>query len=226
MKTINLILHVTMVLLFCSTLAAAQTKIPYSPQQRQQRGEELESQLNVTESSAARRELAMIYAVIAGMDDPQKETTKKAQSYLEQATKSLPKDYELMAAYGSVLTMLARFETKTAKQLHYVKMGFRKMDRAIKKDPKNIGALLQRANNSLGLPVFLKRTHFAKKDFQQVLNLVGDSNGPAFKAMILFNLGLACDLLKDSKQAQTYWNQSAEMKAPFWSEKALAKLNQ
>jgi tetratricopeptide (TPR) repeat protein len=216
-----------MVLVLCCNAVwlMAQTSIPDTPEQRRERAMALEQTMKNQGTSAQLRELAMIYAVIAGLDDAQPATTQKAIGILEEAVKSNPDDAELTAAYGSVLTMLARFETSTAKQLHYVKKGFRMMDRAIKNDPTNIGALLQRANNSLNTPPFLQRTHFAKKDFQQVLDLVGDSRGPGFKAMILFNLGQAHEVLQDTEQARNYWRDAVKLKVPVWSDKAAVKLN-
>lgn len=207
------------------SLSFAQTAIPGTPEERKARSTELEKSLETESNPLQLRELAMIYAVIAGLDDFKKETVEKAERYLNPAVKENPGDYELMATHGSVLAMKAAFEKSSTRQMMYVKKGTRKMDRALKKDPDNIGALLQRGSNSLGLPVFLKRTHYAQKDFKHILDLVGDQKGPEFKAMILFNLGRAHALLKQQKPAMDYWTQAKRLGTKKWSKMAAEKLN-
>ncbi|NQU64836.1 MAG: hypothetical protein HQ517_11235 [SAR324 cluster bacterium] len=207
------------------SLALAQTSIPNTPQERETRSRALEKSLEIKTNPAQLRELAMIYAVIAGLDDFKKETVEKAERYLNPAVKENPGDYELMATHGSVLAMKAAFEKSSTRQMMYVKKGTRKMDRALKKDPDNIGALLQRGNNSLGLPIFLKRTHFAQKDFKHILDLVGDQKGSEFKAMVLFNLGRAHAMLKQQKMATNYWMQAKLLGTKQWSIMAAEKLN-
>lgn len=206
------------------SLSPAQTVIPDTAELRKQKIAELEAIIKTNDSTENWRQLAMVYAVVAGLDEPSAEMTKKADLVLNKATQNLPKDMELMAAHGSILTMYARFETETSKQLHFLKKGLRKMDRAIKKDPENIGALLQRGNNSLVLPPFLKRAHFARKDFQLILNLVGNSRGPVFRAMVQYNLGNAHALLNETKQAQSNWRAAKDLNVAVWSEKAANKL--
>ena len=220
----TLLILICCVMLLAASKIAAQTVIPDTAELRKARVHELEQ--NQANSPAELRELAMIHAVMAGLDNPTLEAATNAVKILEKAEKANPKDFELMSAHGSVLTMMARFQKKTAQQLRYTKKGFRKMDRALKKDPDNIGALLQRANNSLKTPVFLKRTHYAKRDFQRVLELVGDRKGPGFKAMILYQLGDACELMKEDDNAQQQWQKASQLNAGYWSEQALAKLNQ
>ncbi|MBU3914057.1 tetratricopeptide repeat protein [bacterium] len=212
------------VFVFAAISVFAQTSIPDSPEGRIAKVKELEKSIKTSKSPEILRELGMIYSVIAGTDNVEKETVHKAEKTLDKATQANPQDYELMAAHGSVLTMMAKFEIETSKQLRFVKSGTRKLDRALKKDPDNIGALLQRGGNSLGLPVFLKRTHFAKKDYQHVLDLVGDKQGPDFKAMVLFNLGRTHELLEEPEKAKEYWQKAKELNAPYWSKKAADKL--
>ena len=206
--------------------ADAQYDIPDSAEERAALAVKLEQQWEKTSDEKSLSYLAMVYSAIAGLDDGSRETAHKVEKYLSEASKSSPKDYELMAAHGSVLTMLAQFETKTANQLKYVKMGARKMDRAVKKAPRNIGVLLQRANNSLALPTFLNRTHYARKDFQAVLDIAGDTYGKDFRAMLLFHLGQAHNLMEEVDKAKEYWRQTVLLNVPNWSEKASNALSE
>ncbi len=222
-KPVVIILSLVAFLMNASVFA--QTAIPDTSEARLARAKGLEKSLEMNSQPGQLRELAMIYAVIAGLDDFKKETVEKAEQYLKPAVKENPGDYELMATHGSVIAMKAAFEKSSIRQMMFVKKGTRKMDRAVKKDPDNVGALLQRGNNSLGMPVFLKRTHIAQKDFQHILELVGDEKGPEFKAMILFNLGQAHSMLKQQKLAMKYWKQSKILGTTHWSELAAEKLN-
>ncbi len=225
MKPLSLfLLSLIWLMLFSVSAVNAQTVIPDTLEQRKSRVQDLEQQSDLDAQPAKLRELAMIHAVIAGLDEPTPEATVRAVKILERAEKTNPKDYELMAAHGSVLTMMARFQKKTSQQLRYTKKGFRKMDRALKKDPDNIGALLQRANNSLHMPVFLKRTHYARRDFKHILKLVDDKKDSNFKAMVMFQLGLAYELMDDGEAAKKQWQTAGQLKAGFWSDKALSKL--
>lgn len=225
MKFKQAIIVISLISCMVGKTVSAQTPIPDTAADRANRVQILEQSLEVKANPTFQRELAMIYAVIAGLDNFKKKTVDKAENYLKSAVKTDPQDYELMATHGSVLAMKAAFEKSSMRQMMYVKKGTRKMDRAIKKDPDNIGARLQRGNNSLGLPVFLKRTHFAQKDFEHVLSLVGSKKGPEFEAMILFNLGQTHSLLKQHKIAGNYWNRSKALNTAYWSKKAAEKLN-
>lgn len=218
--------YFVVMLLLCGWIstASAMIHIPDTPQERIKRVRQLEAKYKGDYQGETLKEIAMIYAIIAGTDDSSEETIHEADKLLAKACKRFPKDYELMATHGSVITMLANFQSNPAKQLHFVKKGTRKMDRALKRDPDNIGALLQRANNSLHMPPFMKRTHYAKRDFQHVLKLVGDRRGNSFKAMILFNLGQALEMMKEHDDAKKQWEQAAALKTPYWSKLASDKL--
>lgn len=224
-QILKFVLVLFMVVAAVTALVKAQTVIPNTVEERLSRAQQLMQDENLDSQPAKLRELAMIHSVIAGLDNPTLAATENAVALLKKAEKTNPGDYELMAAHGSVLTMMARYQKKTAQQLRYTKKGFRKMDRALKRDPDNIGALLQRANNSLNMPVFLKRAHYARRDFEHILELVGDKMGPGFKAMILFQLGQAHQLMKKNSKAEACWKMAVEMKAGYWSEKAGNALN-
>ena len=207
--------------------ATVQYPIPNSTEERAALATKLEQEWQKTNDGQSLTHLAIVYSAIAGLDDGSQETVRKAEKFLSEATGLFPKNYELMAAHGSTLTMLAQFETKTANQLKYVKKGARKMDRAAKKAPRNISVLLQRANNSLALPPFLNRTHYALRDFQAVLDIVGDKRGADFKAMLLYKLGQAYKIEEKPDMAKKYWQQVASLKnAPAWSAKAKESLEE
>ena len=205
---------------FAITVAAAPYQYPDSPEERAAVALELERKWEQTKEEKTLAHLAIIYSVIVGLDDRKQETVHKAEEYLNRAGNAFPKDYTLMAAHGSVLTMMAQFETKTANKLKFVKQGTRKLDRAVRKAPDNIEVLMQRGHNSLALPAFLNRAHFAQKDFQAVLKTVGDEKGPQFKAMLLYKLGKAYQITEDFDKAATYWKQAVQLDAPKWSAKA------
>lgn len=219
MKSKSLLLLILLVSIFAMVLSA-QNNIPDSATERAALALELEKKWSQNQNNNTLVHLATIYSVIAGLDNSEKETVHKAEKYLSKAVKVLPKNYDLMASHGSVLTMMAQFESKTGNQLKYVKLGTRKMDRAVKKAPGNIMVLMQRANNALNLPTFLNRAHFAQKDFKTILNIVGDKNGPVFKANVLYHLGKAYQITNDLDEAKEYWQQATQLSAPKWSAKA------
>jgi tetratricopeptide (TPR) repeat protein len=213
-------------ILVMNTNLFAQDHMPNTPEARWSLAMHLEKELEEKKEPKKEIELAILFGVIAGTDKNDQETTIKAEKLLSKASKANPKNYTLMATHGSVLTMLARYEKNQGKQLRYVKLGTRKLDRAVKRDPDNIGVLQQRANNSLNLPPFLNRTHFAEKDFQKILTLIGDKRGPEFKAMIQFNLGRTYEINQNSNKAKEYWQKAVNLNVPYWSEKAQKQLNQ
>jgi tetratricopeptide (TPR) repeat protein len=212
-------------ILVLNTNIFAQDHIPNTPEARWSLAMHLEKELEEKRVPKKEIELAVLFGVIAGTDKNDQETTVKAEKLLGKASKANPKNYTLMATHGSVLTMLARYEKNQGKQLRYVKLGTRKLDRAVKRDPNNIGVLQQRANNSLHLPPFLNRAHFAEKDFQKILILAGNKKSPEFKAMVHFKLGLAYEMTQKNKKAKEYWQKAANLNVPYWSEKAQEHLN-
>jgi len=100
---------------------------------------------------------------------PNQKSVEQSEMYLKKVVESRHEDYEAQAWLGSVITMKALFEKDSGKQTFYVKLGARKMDKAISKVPSNLIVRLIRANNSMELPVFLKRTRYAVTDFEYYL---------------------------------------------------------
>jgi len=103
--------------------------------------------------------------------DMQIANVKKGEKYLKKAAKLDPKDHETKAWLGSTITMKAPFVDDPGKKTLYVKMGSRKMDTAIRKQPDNLRIRLIRGFNSIEIPAFLKRTRFAVEDFNHYLTL-------------------------------------------------------
>jgi hypothetical protein len=110
---------------------------------------------------------------------PNKEQVEEGEKLLKQATQAEPKDAEALAWLGSIVTMKALFETDPGKQTFFVKLGTRSMDSAVTQAPDNLVVRLVRANNSMELPPFLKRTRFAVEDFDRYLALCQSAQCPA-----------------------------------------------
>jgi tetratricopeptide (TPR) repeat protein len=102
---------------------------------------------------------------------PSKAQVEQGETYLKKAAQLDPKDVQAAAWLGSIITMKALFETDPGKQTFFVKVGSRAMDQAVQRDPDNLVVRLIRANNSLELPPFLKRTQFAVEDYSRYLAL-------------------------------------------------------
>lgn len=102
---------------------------------------------------------------------PDKAMVEQGERYLKQASVAKPDDPETKAWLGSITTMKALFETDPGRQTLYVKLGARAMDSAVVAAPDNLVVRLVRANNSLELPPFLKRSRFAVEDYGHVLQL-------------------------------------------------------
>ena len=110
---------------------------------------------------------------------PNKEQVDEGEKLLKQATQAEPKDVEALAWLGSIVTMKALFETDPGKQTFFVKLGTRSMDSAVTQAPDNLVVRLVRANNSMELPPFLKRTRFAVEDFDRYIALCQSAQCPA-----------------------------------------------
>lgn len=88
----------------------------------------------------------------------------KAFKSLEKAYKLSPSDAEVLAYMGSAETLRARDDWFPITKIMGVNSGTAKIDDAVRKAPNNNIIRLVRANNSLALPSFFNRTHFAKED--------------------------------------------------------------
>lgn len=111
--------------------------------------------------------------------DPDPESLARGEAYLERAAELAPDDHQTAAWLGSLLTMKALVETDPGRQMFWVKLGTRKLDRAVRAAPDDLVVRLTRAYNSLELPAFLRRTRFAVEDFRHYLALCRDRDCPA-----------------------------------------------
>ncbi|PCI27996.1 MAG: hypothetical protein COB67_07330 [SAR324 cluster bacterium] len=229
--TLFFILAVTLVYSLSTALAATEVyqpilEIPSSAKQRKLLATQLESNFQQSQDALTIAQLGILYSVIAGYDDFSLKTVQKADRLLGLAVKKNLKNYELIAAHGSIIAMQASFvEGSTSATYRFLKKGFRKMDRAIKKAPNHIGALMQRGNNSLRLPKFLRRLHYAVKDFTKVLELLEGTQSLQFKSQVQYRLGEAYEKQKNKEMARKYWTMAANNKIPIWSARAQEKLN-
>jgi tetratricopeptide (TPR) repeat protein len=102
---------------------------------------------------------------------PNKTNVELGETYLKKAAQLDPKDVQIAAWLGSITTMKAIFESDPGKQTFLVKVGSRAMDQSVQRDPNNLVIRLIRANNSMELPPFLKRTQYAVEDYNHYLAL-------------------------------------------------------
>jgi tetratricopeptide (TPR) repeat protein len=138
-----------------------------------------------------------------------------AVKYLEQARALLSGNAEVLAYFGSARTMVARDSWNPITKVSAVFDGAKLIDTAVGKDPDNVAVRFVRANNSLRLPKFFNRRHYAKIDFQHLLKLAeGDRAmmfSPAMRAEIHFRLG---ELYKEEDQevlAKEHWSKAVEI---------------
>ncbi len=121
---------------------------------------------------------------------------------MEKAKKANPSDMELQAAHGSAVTMLGIYEKVGLKRVRYVEEGSILMDEAVRKDPENVGVLLQRASNSINLPTMFERSPFAIQDFKKILSMIDGKKDVRFKAKIVYQLGIAYELTNKLNKAK------------------------
>ncbi len=200
------------------------TIIPETKEKREHLVNALEARLKTKKDSDVLKEFAIIQAVIATENIRTKKQLEQAHRIIKEAIAVLPNDSELVAVQGSLITLNAQYVAQNSSQsMTYLKEGIDLMDKAVRQDPNNIGALLWRGLNSLNLPSFLDRKKIAIKDFEKINILVGNSFGPEFSAMIHFYLGNAYDQGKNKANAQQalyaehHWKKAVDLKAGYWS---------
>jgi len=153
---------------------------------------------------------------------------QEAVKYLRRANELMPDDYEVLAYLGSAKTMIARDSWNPIKKISYANEGIRLIDEAVYKDPDNIAIRFVRANNSLSLPKFFKRSDLAKKDLDYLLELSKrrkEDFTSEMMAEIYFHLGNICISEDNPIKAKEYWEKAAKT-APDskWGRKARGKL--
>ena len=154
-----------------------------------------------------------------------------AVKYLEQARAFLPGDAEVLAYFGSARTMVARDSWNPITKLSAVRDGAKLIDTAVARDPDNVTVRLVRVNNSLKLPRFFNRAHYAKTDLQHLLKLSAPDGqhaqmfSPAMVAELHFKLG---EIYRDDNEeqlARDHWTKALEL-APNseWGREAKKRL--
>jgi hypothetical protein len=116
----------------------------------------------------------------------------------EDAVKALlsvdKRNAEGLAIAGSLLTMKARRSTSLFKRMWYAFRAARKLDKAVKADPRNVSARTIRAFTALVLPRYLRRLRTAIEDFEHLIEVKGEDPGALPDGMmpkVYYNLGLA-----------------------------------
>jgi len=154
-----------------------------------------------------------------------------AVRYLEQARTLLPADAEVLAYFGSARTMMARDSWNPITKVSAVREGIKLIDMAASKDPDNVTVRFVRANNSLRLPKFFNRAHYAKTDLQHLLKLSAPEGGkammfsPQMIAEIHFKLGEIYKGENEEQLAKDHWTKAVEI-APNseWGQEAKKRL--
>ncbi len=151
----------------------------------------------------------------------------KAFDILNALRKKHPKDYEILAYFGSAQTMVARdswnFFTKTSN----VNKGVALLDKAVAKDKDNPVIRLVRINNTLALPEFLNRIGKVKTDLNYLLKLFERIEARAVvQSETYYLMGQELRKNKKAKEAQGYLQQAVDVDPEGeWAKKAKAALN-
>ena len=101
---------------------------------------------------------------------------------------------EGLAIAGSLLTMKARRTTSLFKRMWYAFKAARRLDKAVKTDPRNVSARTIRAFTALVLPRYLRRLRTAIEDFDYLIDVKAEDPGALPDGMmpkVYYNLGLA-----------------------------------
>ena len=95
----------------------------------------------------------------------------KAEKYLSRLIELDSDNALALVYYGSTLTMKARDASMPWDKMKYMKLGFARMDRAVKIAPDNVEVRLIRGINSASVPGMFKRLKFALQDFKQIAQM-------------------------------------------------------
>lgn len=185
---------------------------PERDQLRKQHESTLKSQ---PKNVKALRELGIIYHMkaVETKGDPDLDWVRKSYKYLKKAYRKEKKNPLTLIYYGSATTLMALTTERGMEKSKYVKKGTRSMDKAIRIDPNNLNLRMIRGNNSLSLPRFLKRAHYAVEDFSKALEIskAFQKQDPVFSAHLHYKLGLAYELTKQMDKAKEEWNKAIKI---------------
>jgi tetratricopeptide (TPR) repeat protein len=118
---------------------------------------------------------------------------EKAVDALKRATELAPGSCVAEAYLGSAKTMVARDSWNIIVKVSSVNRGAAMIDKAVRCAPDDPVVRLVRANNSLALPAFFKRRHYAYDDFAWLVDAAAAgkvSLTPRRLAEIHYRLGL------------------------------------
>jgi hypothetical protein len=104
------------------------------------------------------------------------------------------KNAEGLSIAGSLLTMKAKRTGSLFKRMWFAFMAARKLDKAVKMDPRNVSARTIRAFTALVLPRYLKRLRTAIVDFEYLIEVKSEDPGALPDEMmpkVYYNLALA-----------------------------------
>lgn len=154
-----------------------------------------------------------------------------AVRHLERARTLLSGDAEVLVYLGSARTMVARDSWNPITKVGAVREGTKLIDMTVSKGPDNVTVRFVRANNSLRLPRFFNRAHYAKTDLVHLLKLSAPDGAkvrmfsPEMVAEIHFKLGEVYKDENDEKSARQHWTKAVEI-APDseWSREAKKRL--
>ncbi|MFH1984200.1 MAG: tetratricopeptide repeat protein [Pseudomonadota bacterium] len=162
----------------------------------------------------------------------------RAIASLEAVMAKTPSDWEAYAFLGSCYTMVARDSSNPFTKMHMVSKGTGMIDDAVKKDPKNILIRVLRANNSLNLPGFLGRRHFAMEDYLYIEQIaddpeadfgipsdLGENDSKDVMAQVFYKLGRLYAADGKLDKAREYYDKSvAAWAGSRWAQGAAVEL--
>jgi len=147
----------------------------------------------------------------------------KAIVTLEKVMELDPGDLEAYAFLGSCYTMVARDSKNPFTKMKMVRKGTKIIDGCVAQAPKNILIRILRANNSLNLPGFLGRRHYALEDYRFIESIaddpeadygipshLGDNDSKDVLAQVYYKIGRLYLDRKEPEKARSYFEKSVQ----------------
>nr|VFK27561.1 MAG: hypothetical protein BECKMB1821G_GA0114241_102847 [Candidatus Kentron sp. MB]VFK32109.1 MAG: hypothetical protein BECKMB1821I_GA0114274_102946 [Candidatus Kentron sp. MB]VFK75639.1 MAG: hypothetical protein BECKMB1821H_GA0114242_10282 [Candidatus Kentron sp. MB] len=150
----------------------------------------------------------------------------QADKWLKKARDAAPKDYEIMAYYGSARTMVARDSWNVLTKMGTANKGIAIIDKAIRAAPNNVTVRMVRANNSLALPEMFSRRPKAREDFGFLHKRLDKLDIPSeTKAEICFKLGEILDEDGQREKARALYEEARAFSPDGeWAKQAIERL--
>jgi len=151
---------------------------------------------------------------------------------LEKVMELDPADLEAYAFLGSCYTMVAWDSKNPFTKMKMVRKGTKIIDGCVTKAPKNILIRILRANNSLNLPGFLGRRHYALEDYLYIESIaadpeadygipshLGENDSKDVLAQVYYKIGRLYLEKEALEKAQAYFEKSVQAWADSrWAE--------